>query len=298
MDQEPTGLTPADPAILEVREAVSLVPGPPALFTRSVEPTQGPLARLLLLHGYGDHSGRYLHLLRWLAARGVACHAFDFRGQGRSEGRRGYVRRWGEHVNDVRAVLSTLGPNDAAPLFVLGHSHGGLVAAAAAVDGAFDGQVAGCVLTAPYFAARTPQTPFWVAAAHVLNCTVPWLRVPTGLSDGMMTTDAAMLADSRADPLLLKSATPRWFLGARAAQRDVMARASRFTLPLLTLVPGDDPVADPAAAAAFVERAGSADKTLRTYPALRHEVLREIGREAIFDEMLGWMRERTGNAAN
>jgi alpha-beta hydrolase superfamily lysophospholipase len=88
----------------------------------------------------------------------VACHAPDLRGHGRSSGRRGYVTRWDEYLDDLHALLelSELRPDPASPLFVLGHSHGGLVVAVAAVRGLLDRAVSGCILSAPYLVNGLP----------------------------------------------------------------------------------------------------------------------------------------------
>src|SRR5881227_2275657 len=101
------------------------------LFRRSIIPTD-PKATLGIIHGYGDHSGRFLHFMRWMAERGVACHGFDLRGQGKSTGRHGFVRQWTDYLNDLRAFLF-LDEMQRQPRFILGHSHGGLILAAVAV---------------------------------------------------------------------------------------------------------------------------------------------------------------------
>src|SRR5437899_3146686 len=103
------------------------------LFRRSVRPDNA-WATLGVIHGYGDHGGRYLHFMRWMAERGVACHTFDFRGQGRSTGRRGFVRRWEEYLDDLSAFLALDEMrSDGNPLFLLAHSHGAVVLSAAAL---------------------------------------------------------------------------------------------------------------------------------------------------------------------
>ena len=281
-----------------VAEAEGTFPtGGRVLFRRSVLPTgQRPWSRLALLHGYGDHGGRYLHFFRWLAARGVACHALDFRGHGRSPGPHGYVRRWDEFLDDLGAFLSLdeLGTSaPPGPLFVLGHSHGGLVAAAAGIRGMLDRhRAAGCILSAPYLRGLTPVSPPWRAIAHLCNWTVPWVRVPSGLRDGSMSSDPDMLADSRRDPLLHRVATPRWYLSTLKVQAEVMERAGEFRLPLLCLAGTADDIADPAAVRDFYERCGSADKALRVYPDRLHELLREVEREGMFGEILDWMAAR------
>src|SRR5579864_17301 len=104
--------------------------GPGArLYRRAVRPTEAGWARLAIVHGYGDHSGRYAHFMQWLAERGVECHAVDLRGQGAAAGRRGFVARWEDYLEDVRAFLAlpAVRQRPGLPLFVLGHSHGGLI---------------------------------------------------------------------------------------------------------------------------------------------------------------------------
>jgi alpha-beta hydrolase superfamily lysophospholipase len=268
------------------------------LYWRSVGPANAELvlARLALLHGYGDHSGRYLHFMRWLAERGVACHTFDFRGHGRSPGRAVYVRRWDEYLDDLAAFLAldALRPGaPGGPVFVLGHSHGGLVAAAAELRGMLrEAAVAGCVLSSPYFRGHTPVSAPWRAFARACDRVWPWVCVPTGLGDGAMSRDPEMAADSRADPLIHRVATPRWYLATLAIQAEVMRRAGDFRLPLLCLNAGQDTVADPPAVREFFAGVGSGDKRLIEFPEARHELLRELERVEVFEAILNWIRER------
>ena len=104
-----------------------------------------------------------------------------------------------------------------------------------------------------------------------------------------------MIEESRTDPLMLRCATPRWYLGHRHAQREALSNADRFTLPLLVLQGDADVIADPRGAGAFHEKAGSRDKTLITYPGFRHEPLRETGREQVYQDVLAWITRRSRN---
>jgi lysophospholipase len=269
-----------------------------ALFRRWVVPTgsQTTLARLAVVPGYGEHCQRYDRFMRWTAQRGVACHGMDFRGHGRSDGRRGYVARWEAFLEDLRAffALDDLRPGDGRPpLFVLGHSHGGLVVARAVIDGTIGGgDLAGGVLTSPFFAnaVRVPAWKHWLARA--LDPVCPWALLRSGLSQEMMSSDPELVAESRADPLMLRCATPRFYLRMLASQAEAMDRAGEFRLPLLTLAGGADPLSSLEAIRTFHERAGSRDKTIRVYPGLRHELLREALREAVFADILGWITAR------
>jgi lysophospholipase len=265
------------------------------LHRRWATPAGRPWARVALLPGYGDHAGRHDHVLLWLAERGVAAHAVDFRGHGRSGGKAGAVRRWDEYLDDLSAFLAIeeLATNDGVPLFVVAHSHGGLVAAAAAERGLLDGRCRGVVLSAPYLELRMPVPLHRRALAAVLNRLAPSMPMRSGLTGPMLTSDEGMLAADRADPLRTGIATPGWFVAANRQQAVVRSAAARFTLPLLLLVPGDDTVADAAASTEWFGRVGSPDKTIRHYPGHRHELLRETGRAAVLDDVLAWLRERS-----
>jgi lysophospholipase len=271
--------------------ASSLLGGDVALHMWSVVP-RSSWATLAFVHGYGDHGGRHAHFLRWLAERGVACHAIDLRGHGRSGGRRGFVKRWEEYLHDVAAFLQRVTKESTTPTFLLGHSHGGLVAAAAVERGIADG-VRGCVLTAPYFASKMVVPRGKVLLARVLDPVAPWMRVGSGLPPEWMTADEGMIAESRADALMLRSATPRWYLTTLRVQDEVLASASTFRAPLLLLFGDADPVADLATARRFFEAAGATDKTMKVYPGLLHELSREVAREQVFEDVLAWLKSRS-----
>lgn len=261
------------------------------LFRRSVTPVETAWGRLLLVHGYGEHSGRYRHFYYWMAERGVACHAVDLRGQGRSSGRRGYVRHWYEYVDDLHATLQQEFVAGPGPLFILGHSHGGLVVTAAVLQGL--NAARGYILSAPYFRSRVAVSRVKQWAGRALNPICPALCIPSGLDPGWMTSDPAMREDSRTDPLLVATATPRWYCGSMAAQAEVMRRCREFRQPFLALIGDADPVSDPDAVHEFYAGAGAQDKTERIYPQLLHEILREADRERVFQDILDWMREHT-----
>ena len=265
-----------------------------ALYRRSIEPDGNAVARLAIVHGYGDHCGRFLHFMRWMASRGVACHGVDLRGQGLAQGRRGYVRKWDDYLDDLETFLASISSTPAAaPLFVLGHSHGGLVVGAAGESGLLRAAGArGVVLTSPYLRSRMKVPRSKVLLGRLAGLFVPWLPVGTGLQGEWMSSDPAMIEESRTDALCTHVATPRWYLGQLGAQKRVMENAAEFKLPLLVLGAGADPIADTSAAEEFTARAGSSDKACRVYPGLLHEILREKTREAVFEDILHWLRAR------
>lgn len=269
------------------------------LYYRSIKPAapEKASAHLAIVHGYGDHGGRYVHFMQWMAQRGIGCHSIDFRGQGRAQGRRGFVQRWSQYFDDLQILLNRVASDAAGdqPTFVLGHSHGGLVVAAAGLEaGRYLPHVRGCILTSPFLRSRlsVPRWKHW--AAKVANPLVPWMTFGTGLDEELMSSDPAMIQESRNDVYRGRVATPRWYLGMLEAQKRVMAEAKGFALPLLVLAGSDDRIADPEGGRLFCERAGSADKRFHTYPGFRHELLREAERVAVFRDVFQWIVARSG----
>lgn len=250
------------------------------------------IARAVIVHGYGDHSGRYVDLRTSLAAAGIGTLAFDLRGHGRSSGRRSHVSRWEVYLDDLAAVLDR-GPGDAGgPLFVIGHSHGGLVAAFAAQRRRLPTDVRGVVLANPFLAPAF-RIPLWKrSVARIANVVAPAMQIPSGLRGTRMCTDPVLQAETAADPLLFRVATPRWYAGCLAAQREAFERAREFTAPLLVLVGTGDTVARPASTREWFARTGAADKRLIEYPGLLHELFRETDRNRVFADVAGWIGER------
>jgi lysophospholipase len=274
------------------------LPGPGgALYFRAVRPA-APWARLAIVHGYGDHSGRYREFMEWLAATGVGCAAVDLRGQGKAAGRSGFVHHWEDYLDDVDAFLESgavreLGGAET-PLFVLGHSHGGLVVTAATLRSRED--VAGYVLSAPFFRNRMRVPLSKVVLSRLVDPVFPWLPVPIGLRDEWMSRDESQVRESGTDPLIVRVATPRWFLGCRRVQEEVFGRAPEFRDPVLVLVGDADPISDPRAVHDFFLNLGSSDKTFRLYPDRLHELLRESNRLTIYEHIRAWVRERVPDA--
>jgi lysophospholipase len=261
----------------------------------SVLPRERAVARLAIVHGYGEHSARYGEFMRWLADRDVACHSFDFRGHGRSSGRRGYVRRWDEYVHDLRTFLARpeLRADEGVPLFLLGHSHGGLVVIAAAIAGAPELQhVTGVVLTNPYLRNAVLVPLHRRIVARVIDPLVPWARFSSRVRVEWLTSDPRMQQETIDDPLCHRCATPRWFLTMQQAQRSALERAGYFRLPMLMMIGARDGVADPQVCRKFFDRASSPDKALKVYPDLVHELLRESGRERVFADVFDWLGRR------
>ena len=287
-----------------VESVLDVASDPHRLHCKVFSPLQTPIARLLILHGYGDHAGRYARVMKHLALHRIACITVDQRGHGRSPGRRGYVRAWDEYLLDLRALLDATAADGIEPRsnhpppprFILGHSHGALVVATAYERGLLEADhLAGCILSSPYFGTKMRTPAYKHVLARITNHLVPWLAVSKGLKAQWLTTDDTLAAEDAADPLMNRVATPRWFFTMLGARARVIDQASRFKPPMLTVIGGRDIIADPAVAADFFERCASKDKSIYDYPSGVHELLRDQCREQVFQAITHWITARAGS---
>ncbi len=250
-------------------------------------------ATVLVLHGGGDHCGRYPAVTDALVRAGLQVALVDLRGHGQSDGRRWHVDTFQDNVADLDAFVAKLSQDGVARdrLFVLGHSHGALVAA---IWGLTRGRhVAGFVFTSPFFRLAFPPPLVKLLAAKTVGRLVPWLAIDAGFGMADLTSDEELQRWTERDPLYGRKTTPGWFEAATGAQREVLRRAAEFRAPLLVLAAGADPIADPAAARAFVEAAGSSDKRIVVYEGFRHEIFNEVRRSEPIGEAVAWI---TGHA--
>jgi alpha-beta hydrolase superfamily lysophospholipase len=247
-----------------------------------------PSATVAVLHGGGDHSGRYPALTTALVRAGFQAALLDFRGHGQSDGRRWHVDGFADYLADLDAFVAKLREDGlAGPLFVVGHSQGGLVAALWGL--AHGREVAGFVLSSPYLRLAMPPPVVKVLAARLLGRVVPWLPVSTGLDVDDLTSDPEMRRWTERDPLYGRSTTPRWFEEAGRAQDEVVRRAREFEAPLLVLAAGADAIADVEETRRWYGEVRSADKGLEVYEGFRHEIFNEVDRHRPIEVVVRWI---------
>lgn len=259
-------------------------------------PDAGPVAVLAVVHGYGDHGGRYGYLGEVMAAQGHAVHVYDLRGHGRSAGRRGHIQRFTEYLADTRVFLDAVRvAHPGAPLYLLGHSLGGLIAAAFAEMG--PAGLGGLILSSPFLRLATPPSVSKVYGARVLSRVMPAIDIGNTVQAADLSHERDVVEAYVTDPLVHHVATSRWAVEMLAAQRMVLEGAPRISLPLLLLFSDADPITDPVASCELFAAAGSADKTERRYAGYYHELFNETGRAAVFADLTAWLAERLPPAA-
>ncbi len=251
---------------------------------------RAPRGTVIVLHGGGDHSGRYPALAAALVRAGFEAALVDLRGHGQSDGRRWHIDSFGEYLSDFDVFHEQLRKEQPGrPRFVVAHSQGALVAALWGLGRERD--IRAFVFTSPFFGLALRPPLLKVLGARLVGSVVPWLPVKTGIDFADLTSDEELPRWTARDHLYGRSTSPRWFVESRRAQEEVLRRAGEFRAPLRVLAAGADRVADLAATRRFVELAGSADKRLTVYEGLRHEILNERDRARPIGDAIAWLSE-------
>lgn len=250
-----------------------------------------PVAALLILHGLAEHGGRYAEFGRSMAGYGVSTYALDGRGHGLSEGRRGHADRFELLLQDVDRFRREIeGTADAEiPLFILGHSMGGLITARYIEE--YEGRFRGAILVSPWLATAMPVPRWKVLAAGFLNRVLPALPMNAGIDAGYLSHDPVVVARYRDDPLVHGKITPRLFAEASTAMGLVMQKSDRIRIPLLLMLAGDDHIVDSNKSQAFAKSL-TGDVTIRVLPDYYHEVLNDHDRAIALHEIRDWILER------
>jgi alpha-beta hydrolase superfamily lysophospholipase len=267
-----------------VTETIAARDGTPLLVRRW--PANEPWARMLLVHGVAEHSGRYGRTGGLFANAGIDVTSFDLRGHGSSGGRRGDVERWTDHLDDIGDVLARV--RSAAgewPVVLMGHSMGGLLVS----DYLLAGRPAPdlVILSSP---ALDDDLPRWQhAIAPVTARLLPTLAVKNAWGPEALSRDPEVGRRAAADPLCPPAATLRLGSGTFQAQARVRSTLRAFGVPTLVFHGGDDPLVPVRASKAFE---GLAGVTRRVYPGLRHETMNEPEGPQIVADVVTWLREQ------
>lgn len=264
------------------------------LFGRAWLPEE-PVATVLLIHGYAEHSGRYEHVGSWLAARGFAVHAFDHQGHGLSSGHRCYVRRFSDLVDDAEVAIDRAqSSHPGLPLFVIGHSMGGLVTASLAAER--DPAVAGFVISGAALASGTALSRSRRWLLRLMRHAAPRLSFASGLDPAGLSKDPVVVRAYLDDPLVERRITTSLAAELFAAMGHIAVRGHAVERPILALHGEDDPICSPVGSRAFA--AAAPRGRYLGLPGMRHEIFNEPERERVFESVLAWLHDILRGAHN
>jgi len=250
-----------------------------------------PKARVLIVHGYGEHSGRYAHVAERLNRAGYSVYAYDHRGHGKSPGHMGHIPNFDRLIADLDELSKTLFREEAQlPWFVFGHSLGGLVTASWVVR--HKPSVRGLVLTNAGVKADDNVAPMLRKVAGLMARLAPHFVVHKLPLDGL-SRKPEEVEKYKADPLVYHGN-----IGARTGYEmmrtidALQARMGEITLPFIVIHGTADRLVPYAASQLLHDRAASTDKTLRLFEGGYHELFNDTCADEFFDVMLGWLNAR------
>jgi alpha-beta hydrolase superfamily lysophospholipase len=248
-------------------------------------------AVLAISHGHGEHVGRYGNVVKALVPRGFAVYGFDHRGHGRSRGWRGHINSLNEYREDVRLFLQLIEHEEPGrPIFLMGHSMGALVVLDYLIH--CSGGLSGAVISGAPIVPVGVAKPYLVYLSRALSKIWPRFPLRLALDTSALSRDAAVVRAYLADPLVHGRFTARWGTESLAAVERVKANAAAGKAPILFIHGGADRLNSPEGIERFFEVMTVADKSLRIYPDMYHELHNDIGSEEVVTDVAEWLERR------
>jgi acylglycerol lipase len=277
------------------REREERVKGPAdlSLFIRSWRPAAKPRAVVAIVPGFNAHSGYYAWTAEQFTVHGLATYAVDLRGRGHSDGERFYVQEFGEYVSDVATLIALVKLRERGlPIFLLGHSAGGVVSCMYTLD--HQAELSGLICES--FAHEIPAPDFVLAVFKGLSHLAPHARI-LHLKNELFSRDPKAVQAMNDDPLIAHETQPTRTLAEMVRADERLRREfPQITLPVLILHGTADKATNPSGSQRFYDNAGSHDKTLKLYEGHFHDLLNDVDKEEVMADILGWIDQRIPGA--
>ena len=259
------------------------------IFTRSWRPEGEPRGVVVIVPGFNSHSGQYLWVGEQFAALGLAVYALDLRGRGRSDGERFFVEKIEDYVDDVATfVRMAKSENPGLPVFVLGHSAGGVVSCVYTLD--HQSEIDGLICES--FAYELPVPDLVLSFLKGLSHITPHTHV-FSLKNKDFSRDPQVVESMNIDPLIMGESQPAQTAAVMInADNRLREEFPLINLPLLILHGTEDNATKPSGSQHFYGQAGSTDKTLKLYEGHFHDLLNDIDKEVVMADITGWIAAR------
>ncbi|WP_128916169.1 alpha/beta hydrolase [Bradyrhizobium nanningense] len=259
------------------------------IFTHSWLPEAGSRAAIVIAHGFNSHSGHYAWAAEQFVLAGFAVHAMDHRGRGKSGGERAHVDAFADYVDDLATFVRVVKARQPGlPVFLLGHSAGGVISALYALDQ--QSELAGLISESS--ALQVPAPAVALATLNLIGRVMPHLRL-VKLKNEDFSSNPEIVRSRNRDPLIAgERQTAKAISELIAADEQLKTALPRLALPLLILHGTEDEAASPGGSQLFFQTAGSKDKTLKLYPGAFHDLLNDLGRETVTADIIEWIDTR------
>ena len=251
-------------------------------------------ATVLLIHGAGEHIGRYQHVGEWLNQHGISMIGGDLPGLGRSKETRGHISDFNQYLEKVDQWLDFVKkeyPDQ--PIFLFGHSMGGLIVLRYLQERAEE--LSGVIVTSPAIRLGMKIPAWQVKLAEIMVKIWPTLRLKSGIKAEQLTHDEAIVKANQVDPLVQGKVTIQWFFEFQKSIQEFWAEVDflkDLDFRLLYLQAGEDALVDPQASKDFVREMQSDKIDFHFLPGLYHEVLNEVDREKYLKMIVDWIEKQ------
>lgn len=262
------------------------------LYYQSWQPEGTVRAVLAIVHGLGEHGGRYLNIVNHLVPQGYAVYALDHRGHGRSPGPRAFVNSWSEFTEDVGNFCQLVAQQQpGVPFFLMGHSMGGNIVLNYILRHPTSHHSAGvqAVIASAPAVGKLDVPPVLAFVSRLLSSILPKLSVPTGLDATAVSRDTAVVQAYQNDPLVHGQGTPRFATEIASSAEWAMAHAAEFRPPLLLLHGDADRLVNVQASRDFFARVPHNDKKLIIYEGGYHESHNDIHQQQVVEDIEAWL---------
>jgi len=264
----------------------------------SSKETSSPKGLLLIVHGVGEHCGRYQHFADALAPAGFMVRGFDHRGHGLSGGLRGHVDGFSTYTADVKAVLDEFraAHGKDLPCYLLGHSMGGLIALQFLQDYPEAG-VAGAILSNPCLEVAVEAPAVKVIAGKLLSKLLPQLRLDNELNTALLCRDKQAIIAYEQDPLVHRKISTRWYTSLLAAMEQVNSRSLAAGFPTLWLLGSNDSICSATGSLSFAKKLENSSTTVREWPDALHEIHNGPDKHEYLAALNAWLNTQTSDAS-
>jgi alpha-beta hydrolase superfamily lysophospholipase len=261
------------------------------IFYQAYLPEDQVRASIIIVHGLGEHSGRYENVVNYLVHLGYAIYGFDLPGHGKSGGEREFIQQFEDFTDTLstyKKMVKVWQPDK--PIFIFGHSMGGLIVTDYLIDHSDDFR--GAVISAPAITVPDNINQVTIVLGKVLSKIAPKLGI-MALDANMISRDPEVVEKYQNDPLVFhEKTTARLSAELLKAIMRVNNEMRKITIPFIVLQGNEDKLANPQGSRMLHEHAGSHDKTLKIYDGLYHEVFNEPERDQVLADVASWLNAK------
>ncbi len=253
-------------------------------------PKAGAQVTFAVVHGLGEHAGRYAGFAAAMARRGFGTYAMDLRGHGRSSGQRGHVDSWSQWTGDIAGFVKRVEELSGQEVVPLGHSFGGVAMLSTVLQGKLP-TARRFIVSSPALRAKVVIPQWKVNLAHSASKFLPRLAMSNQVDAGTVSRIPEVVSAYRTDALVHAKISSRLFTEWRQASREVLLQAGQISIPFLIIAGTADNLID-SSGSEELHRVAKDKSELHLMPGGYHEPFNDADRELVFDLIADWLARR------